>query len=338
MVRFKKIGLSGKQKAAILIASLGTDVSAEVYKYLHDDEIEQLTLEISKLDKIDNFERNAILSEFQKIVLKEKINFKDGFSYAKSVLNKAVGPEKSLSILKRLQSSFEIESFDFNFIKKLDVDNLLILLQDEHPQIIALFLTYLSPVKSAQILSKLDPELKKDVSKRVAKISNISSEVMADLEKALEKKLSIFNSKYNSLIGEDILVKILNLVDEISREAILHEIRKEDQILADRIKKKSFKFEDLIYLEDEFIKKTLTQINRTDLCKALKGVETKVQNKFFQNIPKKMVSLLKEELVLLGPLPIKEVETAQRKIIIEINRLKEMENLDQTCQKEKLVV
>jgi len=321
MIKNKKNKRTGQEKAAIFLASLGSEVSAEVFKYLHDDEIEKITLEIARLGKIKNFDRDQVFTEFQQGMYDQNYIFRDGFYYAKNILEKALGSERALFILNNLKVSLQIGEFDFNFLRHLNFDNLFSLLEGEHPQVIALFLSNLDPAKSSQILTKFDVATKKEIVKRMAKITDISPDILPDLNRALEKKMVILTSKYSNIIGEDIISKVLGYVDGTTREIILDSLSKDHPNLVEKIEKEFFLFQNIFELDNNLIKKVLAKTNKHNLAKALKGVESRWQVRFFQNLSKEMAESLKEEMALIGPLSLKEVEKAQQIIIDEINNL-----------------
>jgi flagellar motor switch protein FliG len=204
--------LTGKQKAAILVVSLGPEIAANIYRFLREEEIEQLTLEIANLRKISSEEKNEILDEFYQMLIAQNFITEGGIDYAKEVLEKALGTQKALEIINRLTSSLQVRPFDF--IRKADPSQLMNFLQNENSQTIALIMTYLNPEQSASLLSSLPPEKQVDIARRVATMDRTSPEVIMEVEKVLERQMaSVVTEDYTNVGGIQAVVNILNNVD-----------------------------------------------------------------------------------------------------------------------------
>ncbi|MCP4129506.1 MAG: flagellar motor switch protein FliG, partial [bacterium] len=188
MVQSKKAPLTGRQKAAIFLVSLGSDVSAEIFKHLREDEIEQLTFEIARLDKVEPDDRDRVLTEFQELMMAQDFIANGGIDYAREILERALGTQKAIDVVNRLTSSLQVRPFDF--IRRTDPAHLLNFIQGEHPQTVALILAYLDPQKASQILSGLNHQIQADVAKRIAKMDRTSPDVLREVERVLERKLS----------------------------------------------------------------------------------------------------------------------------------------------------
>lgn len=245
-----------------------------------------------------------------------------GIDYAREVLERALGTQKSIDIVNRLTSSLQVRPFDF--IRRTDPSHLLNFIQGEHPQTIALILAYLDPQKSAQILSALNHEIQADVAKRIAMMDRTSPDVLREVERVLERKLSTLASEdYTSAGGIDAIVEVLNNVDRGTEKIIIEALEEDDPELAEEIKKRMFVFEDIVLLDDRSIQKVLREVDANDLGKALKGVDTEVQEKIFKNMSKRAASLLKEDMDFMGPLRLRDVEEAQQKVVNIIRKLEE---------------
>ncbi len=322
MLQSKKSQLTGKQKAAIFLVTLGTDVSSEIFKHLREDEIEQLTFEIARLDKIEPEDKDRVLQEFQELMMAQGFITTGGIEYAREVLERALGTQKAIDIVNRLTSSLQVRPFDF--IRRTDPSHLLNFIQGEHPQTIALILAYLEPNKGAQILSGLSHQIQADVAKRIATMDRTSPEVLREVERVLERKLSTLASEdYTSAGGIDAIVEVLNNVDRGTEKIIIEALEEEDPELAEEIKKRMFVFEDIVLLDDRSIQKVLREVDSQDLAKALKGVDAEVQEKIFRNMSKRASSLLREDMDFMGPIRLRDVEEAQQKIVNIIRKLEE---------------
>ncbi len=318
----KKGKLTSKEKAAVLMVMLGTELSAKVLKNLDDEQIEQLTLEIANLREISSEERKEVCEEFHNMLAAKELISRGGISYAKEVLERALGPEKAMEVLNKLTSSLQVKPFEF--IRKTDPSQLLNFLQNEHPQTIALILSYMEPDQASALLSSLPEELQPDVAKRIALMDRTSPETIREVEKLLERKLSTYTKQDFSMVGGvTALVDIMNKVDRGTERRILETLEGEEPELAEEIKKKMFVFEDIVKLSDRDIQLVTREIEMHDMAVALKGAGDDVKQKIFNNMSKRAVSLLQEEMEFMGPVRVRDVEEAQQKIVAVIRRLEE---------------
>ncbi|MDR2575174.1 MAG: flagellar motor switch protein FliG [Treponema sp.] len=314
---------TGRQKSAIFLVTLGSELSAEIFKYLREDEIETLTFEIARLEKIDSEEKDAILHEFQELMMANQFISTGGIDYARELLEKSLGSQKAIDIINRLTSSLQVRPFDF--IRRTDPTHLLNFIQQEHPQTIALILAYLEPNKASVILQNLNHDVQSDVARRIATMDRTSPEVLREVERVLEKKLSTLSSEdYTTAGGVESIVEILNLVDRASEKQIIEALEDEDPELAEEIKKRMFVFEDIVMLDDRSIQKVMREVDSQELAKALKSVDTEVQDKIFKNMSKRAATMLKEDMEYMGPVRLKDVEEAQQKIVSIIRHLEDV--------------
>jgi flagellar motor switch protein FliG len=314
--------LSGRAKAAIFLVTLGSEISAEIFKHLREDEIETLTFEIARLDTIEPEQKDAVLTEFQELMMAAEFITSGGIDYARELLEKALGSQRAIDIINRLTSSLQVRPFDF--IRRTDPAHLLNFIQTEHPQTISLILAYLEPNKAAYILQKLPHDVQSDVAKRIATMDRTSPEVLREVERVLEKKLSTLSSEdFTAAGGVDSIVEILNLVDRTSEKGIIEALEEDSPELAEDIKKKMFVFEDIVLLDDRSIQKVLREVDGQELAKALKGVDAEVQEKIYKNMSKRAATMLKEDMEFMGPVRLKDVEEAQQKIVSIIRHLEE---------------
>ncbi|SFA38282.1 flagellar motor switch protein FliG [Anoxybacillus pushchinoensis] len=320
--RDQKGELTGKQKAAILLISLGPDVSASVYKHLSEEEIEKLTLEISNVRQVDAEKKETILEEFHQIALAQDYISQGGIAYAKQVLEKALGPEQAMNIINRLTSALQVRPFDF--ARKADPAQILNFLQNEHPQTIALVLSYLDPAQAGQILSALPQEMQADIARRIALMDRTSPEMINEVEQVLERKLSTtVVQDYTQTGGIEAVVEVLNGVDRATERTILDTLEIQDPELAEEIKKRMFVFEDIVTLDNRAIQRVIREVDNTDLLLALKVSSDEVKEIVFRNMSSRMAETFKEEMEFMGPVRLRDVEEAQSRIVAVIRRLEE---------------
>ncbi|TLS49850.1 flagellar motor switch protein FliG [Paenibacillus antri] len=314
--------LTGRQKAAILLITLGPEVSAQVFKHLRDEEIEQLTLEIANVRKVDPAEKDAIMAEFHQIAVAQEFLTQGGINYAKEILEKALGAGKAMDIINRLTATLQVRPFDF--ARKADAGQILNFIQNENAQTIALVLSYLHAEQAAIILSSLPQEKQADVAKRIALMDSTSPEVISQVERVLEQKLSAtVTQDYTSAGGIEAIVQILNGVDRGTERTILDSLEIQDPELAEEIKKRMFVFEDIVNLDNRSIQRIIRDIENADLQLALKVASEEVREAIFRNMSKRMADSFKEEMEFMGPVRLRDVEEAQTRIVATVRRLEE---------------
>ena len=314
--------LTGLQKSAILLIALGPEKSATIFKHLKEDEIEELTLEIANTRSITPQVKDSVVDEFYQICLAQQYIAEGGIGYAKELLEKALGSEAALQVIGKLTSSLQVKPFEF--VRKAEASQLLNFIQDEHPQTIALILSYMSASQASQIISGLPQERQADVAKRVALMDRTSPDVIKEVEKILKSKLaSLVNQDYTIVGGVDQVVEILNSVDRGTEKHIMETLEIEEPELADEIRKKMFVFEDILLLDDKAIQRVLRDVENSDLALALKGSNEQVQNAIFNNLSKRLAAMIKEDMEFMGPVRMKDVEEAQQKIVNLIRKLED---------------
>jgi len=314
--------ISGVQKAAILLIALGPEKSANVFKHLKEDEIEQLTLEIANTRSIAPSIKDAVLDEFYEVCLAQQYIAEGGIAYAKDLLEKSLGAERAKDVIGKLTASLQVRPFEF--VRKTDASQLLNFIQDEHPQTIALILSYLPPAQASIIISALVPDKQTDVAKRIAQMDRTSPDVIKEVERVLEQKLaSLVNQDYTVVGGVDSIVDILNTVDRGTEKHIMESLEIEDPELADEIRKKMFVFEDILSLDDRSIQRVLREVDNNELAVALKGSNEEVQNLIFSNLSSRLSTMIKEDMEFMGPVRMKDVEEAQQKIVNIIRKLED---------------
>lgn len=317
-----KSTLSGIKKAAILIVELGSERSAEIYKHLSDDEIEDITIEIATLGSVPKETSSTIVEEFYHTALAKKYISQGGIDLAKEILDKALGGERANEIVGRLQGALQVSPFDF--VKKVDPVHIHNFLQGEHPQTIALILAHLEPEQASKILSALSPEVQTEVATRLATMDQTSPEIISEVERILERKIASVNSQEVSAAGGvESLAELLNRVDRSTEKLILETLEERNQDLAEEVKKLMFVFEDIIVLDDRGIQQVLKEIDPKDLAMALKGSSDEVKEKVFKNMSQRAAETIREDMEFMGPVRLRNVEEAQQRIVAAVRRLEE---------------
>jgi flagellar motor switch protein FliG len=317
-----KKGLSGKQKSANFFIFLGPEKSAKIFQHLNEEEIEQITLEIANVRQVSTDKVDEIFREFYEMALASQFIGQGGISYAKEVLERAYGEEKTVEIIGRISASLQVRPFDF--MRKTEPAQLLNFIQSEHPQTIALILAYLEPEKSSSILSALPPDRQAEVAKRIAIMDTTSPEVIKEVERVLERKLSsIVPQELTAAGGIKSVVEIINWVDRGTEKTIMEALEVQDPELAEEIKKLMFVFEDIVMIDDRSVQRVLREVESQDLALALKGSSNEVTQKIFNNMSSRAADMLKEDIEFMGPVRLRDVEEAQQRIVNIIRRLED---------------
>lgn len=313
---------NGKEKAAILLIALGPEKSAEIFKHLNEDEIEELTLQIANMRMVSSEEKQQVIEDFYQIALAQEYISEGGINYAKEVLERALGSDKAVDIINKLTSSLHVRPFEF--IRKADPNQLLNYIQNEHPQTIALILSYLQPAQSAQILASLTPEKQGEVTMRIATMDRTSPEVIKEIERVLETKFSgMLSQDFTSTGGIQSVVDILNSADRGTEKFIMEELDTMDAELSEEIRRRMFVFEDIVSLDNRSIQRIIREIDNAQWAVALKGASEEVKEVVFANMSKRLVEMIKEDIEFMGPVRIRDIEEAQQNIVNIIRNLEE---------------
>ncbi|TZE83630.1 flagellar motor switch protein FliG [Calorimonas adulescens] len=306
----------------MLLIALGPEASAQVMKHLREDEIEELTLEIANINKVDPEDKKKIIDEFYQLCVAQEYISEGGIEYAREVLEKALGTQRAIEIINSLTTSLQVKPFDF--VRKTDPSQVLNFIQNEHPQTIALVLSYLRPDQAAVILSALPQDRQVDVAKRIARLNSASPEVIKEVERILEKKLSTLVSQdYTTTGGIQTIVDILNASDRSTEKNILDNLEVNDVELAEEIKKRMFVFEDIVHLDNRSIQRVLREVDNHDLALALKGASEDVAKVLYANISKRLAEMIQEDIQYMGPVRLRDVEEAQQRIVNIIRSLED---------------
>ncbi len=315
--------ISGARKAAILLVALGTSLASEVMKYLTEDEIETITLEIAELHNVSSKLRDAIIEEFTQMVLAKEYIAQGGIDYAKQILEQALGHHKAMEIINRIQSTMRKEGF--KLLREVDPVQLSEFVRKEHPQTIALILANLNPVQAAAILSEIPEKLQVDVVTRLATLQRISPSIINEVEEILESQIKTLFGQVDVNIpgGVQLVAQILNSTDRATEKNVMSTLERTHPDLALEIKQLMFVFEDILLLDDRSVQRVLKEVDMKELSLALKGTSAEVQEKIFKNMSSRAAQMIKEDMEFMGPVKVKDVEEAQQKIVDIIRRLEE---------------
>lgn len=322
MARVSKGNLNGRQKSAVLLITLGPEKSAAIFKHLKEEDIEQLTLEIANMRTVTPEEKEEVLNEFYQLCVAQEYISEGGISYAKEILERALGGQKALDVINRLTASLQVRPFDF--VRKADPSQILNFIQGEHPQTIALILAYLKPQQAAAIISSLPQEKQADVARRVAIMDRTSPEVIKEIERVLERKLSsMVTQDYTIAGGLAAIVDILNSVDRGTEKFIMETLEVQDIDLAEQIRKRMFVFDDIITLDNRSIQRVTREVENSDWALALKNASDEVKKAIFSNMSKRLAEMIREDMEYMGPVRLRDVEEAQQKIVNIIRKLED---------------
>ena len=314
--------ISGRQKAAILMVALGERASAEVFKHLRSEEIDELTLEIAGVGSVSQETRTDVLEEMYETAIAQNYITEGGLDYARNILVGALGEEKAAEVLARLSQVIQVSPFEF--LRRTDAAQILNVVSNEHPQTVALILAYLPADTAGQVLSALPGELQSEVAMWVALMDRTSPEVIMEIESVLERKLSsVISQDFTSAGGIKALVEVLGQVDRGTEKGILESLEEHNAELADEVRRLMFLFEDIVMLDDRSIQQVLREVDGRDLAVALKGAGDAVSEKILKNMSSRAAENVKEDLQYMGPVRVSQVEEAQQGIVGIIRRLED---------------
>lgn len=315
-------GLNGVQKAALLMIALDVETAAEVFKYLEVSDVEQISAEISQVRNTPSQTVDQILLEFYNMVTAREYMLEGGIDYAQSILEKSFGLTKAVEIIEKVKNLTTLRGFDI--LKKVDSTQLVNFLNKEHPQTIALIFSHLNPDQSANALRELPDSLRTEVAFRIATLGKIAPQTLKRIEKTVDEMAGLtMNQTVGKIGGPKAIAQILNRASISMSKDILDKIESEDPQVAGEIQRLMFLFDDLINIQDKDLQKVLREIDRKDLVLALKTADEKLRNKIFANMSERASELLKEELQYMGMVKLKEVESAQARIIEIVKNLEE---------------
>lgn len=314
--------MKGMMKAAILCVSLDGDASAEILKHLPQEVVEEIAREVAQLDLVEAAERGKVIEEFYNLALARQYAHQGGLGYARTLLGKALSPEDASYVIKLIEG--EIHKKPFAFLAKAESEHLMTFIQDEHPQTIALILSYVNAGKASEILAGLPLNKQLEVVTRVAYMDNTNPEVIKEVEKGLEMRLSgIMTQKFQRVGGVEAVAEVLNLADRSTEKGILEALEAQDADLVEKIRRLMFVFEDILLVNDKGIQMVLKEIENEDLSLALKTASEDLRDKIFSNMSDRATQMIKEDMEYMGPVRVSDVESAQQKIVDVVRRLED---------------
>jgi flagellar motor switch protein FliG len=319
---FPTVEVTGPEKAAILIITLGLELSANIFKFLRQDEVERIVLEIAKISTVPLDRRDAVVTEaYQRAIALKYIN-EGGIEYAKEILERSFGAGQADDMTNRLFAALK-HGNPLELIKKTEPAQLLQFIQDEHPQTIALILVYMTPDQAGAVLSALPPELQAEVAMRIAILQRTAPEVLEQLDELLGRRLLVSGADFGSAGGVQSLATVMGFVDRETEKNILEGLSKRDPDLATEVKNLLFVFEDIVNLDDRSIQRILKEVDGKDLALALKTANEDLMERIYKNMSQRAAQTLREEIELLGPTRMREVGKAQQTIVDVIRTLEE---------------
>lgn len=314
--------MTPRRKAAVILTVLGPELAAGVVRHLTDDQVEVLSLEVARMEKIGHEQRAQIIEEFHQIAQAQDFIAEGGIDNARKVLEAAFGEERAAGMVRKVLTAMQVVPFEF--LKRADPQQLLGFIQDEHPQTVALILAYMPVNQAAMILTRLPEQLRAEVAERIAAMDQTPPEVIRGVEKVLERKMhNILNTEMTKAGGPKALVDLLNRVDRQTERLIIENLTENNPELAEEVKNMMFVFEDIVMLEDRAVQAVLKEVDGKDLATALKGVGHEVQQKVFGNMSERAMNMLKEDMDFMGPIKLRLVEESQQRIVAVIRRLEE---------------
>lgn len=336
-MRKKTIELTSRRKAAIILAVMGPEFSGEILKNFSEEQVESISMEIARLEKVSPELKAKIIAEFHEMAQAQEFISEGGVDSAKKALIAAFGEERANELTGKIVSAMQVVPFEF--LKRADPQQLLSFIQEEHPQTIALILAYMSPTQAALIIGKLPADLRGEVAERIAAMDQTPPEVIRSVEAILEKKVAnVINTEMSKAGGPKALVDLLSRVDRQTERLIIDALSENNPELADEVKNMMFVFEDIIQLDDRAVQSVLKEVDSKDLGTALKGVKAEVQEKIYRNMSERAVNMLKEDMEFMGPVKMRTVEEAQQKIVAAIRRLEESGEIEIGRDEEEILV
>lgn len=315
--------LTGRQKAAVFLISMGPEASAQVMKQLSEEEIEAITLEIANVRRVEPEVRELVLGEFRDLTKAQLYIDQGGIAYAKEILEKALGSPRANEVMERLTATLQVRPFEF--VRRSEPGQILNFIQNEHPQTIALIMAYLNPEQAGAVLSALPPDRQADIARRVAMMDTTSPDVIREIEEVLEERFAEFVTEGSARVGGvDTVVAVLNRVDRTTERTIMEALESADPALAEEIKKRMFVFDDLVLLDDRSLQRVLREIDlQNDLPLALRIASEDVKGLIRRNLSQRAQENLDESMAYLGPVRLRDVEEAQQRIVTVVRRLEE---------------
>jgi flagellar motor switch protein FliG len=318
-----KDNITGKQKAAIILLVLGEEITSEVFKYLTDDEIQDISREISVIGAVSSQITDSVVEDFYNLTMAKEYLTTGGIEYAKRVLIKSLGADEARKIIDRLVKMLE-KSTGFSSLEKVNPQQLSKFIQNEHPQTIALILAHLSASQAAELIASLPEDMRSEIIIRMANLEEISPEIVKKISGVLDQKLEALGSySLEEYGGVKAVAELFNRMDRRASRSVLEQIESRDPELTASIRDLMFVFEDILLIDDQGIMEILKRADKKSLAIGLKGANEELQAKFFRNMSQRAAEMMKEEMEYLGPIRVKDVEKSQHEVVEIVRGLEE---------------
>jgi flagellar motor switch protein FliG len=316
---------SGLRKAAVLLTSLPEEEAALLLQKLDPKQVEAVSIEIARLSSLTADEFDTIVNEFADANPHIMAGM-GGLDVVESLLNKALGSKADPTVDQVRQS---IEALPFGFLKKVDPQNLMTFIADEHPQTIALVLSHLSPAYGAEIIAGLSPERQLAVIRRIAHMGQTNPEVIKEVEAGLEFRIAgLMSQSYDRAGGVESVAEILNVTDRATERGLMESLAQEDPELVEEIRRLMFVFEDLAKLANKDVQAVLKNVETSQWAMALKGASPELKKKILGNMSQRAAANLEEEMQYLGAVKLSDVEKVQQQIVDVVRRLEDAGELN----------
>ena len=314
--------LTNVGRAAAIIVALGSEDAANIYKCLREDEVEKLSIEVAKMERLSPQELQEVVDDFYGLCTTQKVISEGGSIYAKDILEKAFGPELASEYMARVSRAMQTRAFEF--LRRSNYKTLMMILQNEHPQTIAFLLSYLPAEQASKIISELPKDIQLDVVKRIATLESVSPEIVNIIESVIEGRFSsVVSVDMTEIGGVNHVADIINHTDRTTEKYIFDELGKSDPQLSEDIRKLMFVFEDIVNLDARSIQRVLRDVDSNDLAVAIKGSSEEIKNLLLENISERARVNILVDIEYLRNVRIKDVEKAQQKIVEIIRTLEE---------------
>uniref|UniRef100_A0A7V2B0F0 Flagellar motor switch protein FliG n=2 Tax=Rhodothermus TaxID=29548 RepID=A0A7V2B0F0_RHOMR len=329
--------LTGAQKAAVLLIAMGTQAAAKILKYLRDDEVERISIEIARMRNVSADVVEAVLLDYRDSALAHDYIAQGGLQFAREALEAALGPRRAEEILMRVEAAMQVSAF--HLLQTVETAQLVNFIQNEHPQTAALILAHLNARKAADIISNLPEELRTEIMYRLATMGKTSPELLRDIEDVIRQHISaVFGAELSTSGGVEKVAEILNSTSRTVERTLLDAIRERDPELAASIKALMFTFDDLAHISDRDMQRLLTEVDQKDIALALKAASGELKEKILRNVSERAAKMIQEELELMGPVRVRDVDEAQRRILETAQRLEEQEEITLTRTSQELLI
>lgn len=329
--------MTGAQRAAVLLIAMGTQTASKVLKYLRDDEVEKISIEIARTRNISGDVVEAVLLDYRDSTMARDYIARGGLQFAREALEAALGPRRAEEILMRVEAAMQVSAF--HLLQTVETAQLVNFIQNEHPQTAALILAHLNARKAADIIANLPEESRTEIIYRLATMGKTSPELLRDIEDVIRQHISaVFGAELSVSGGVEKVAEILNSSSRTVERAVLEALRERDPELATSVKALMFTFDDLVHISDRDMQRLLTEVDQKDIALALKAASSELKEKILRNVSERAAQMIQEELELMGPVRVRDVDEAQRRILETAQRLEEQEEITLSRSSQEIIL